>query len=304
MAIELILDKLVDPLRHIGFILFKLFVALVGGYVVGYVISEVIKKVLRVEEFQKTLVKYGAVTSHLWNSIINFIGQFIKWYTIIFLLYVLFNQDVFFKEPVYFLFVFFTSLLFFVVLVIIGLLLGGVLHKITKDTLVAIGLEAELEKHKVADSLGGVPLSTILASIVKWYVVLVFLNEGVTKLGLPVLSNVIGNLLAYVPNAILGLLIILATLIIVDFTGTAIRKRRVAFSEFLALIIEIVIVFFGAVLALPKFGITNISILEDSFKILLAGVAIGIAIAMGLGLKDAISDTAKHYEKEIIEHKK
>ncbi len=62
---------------------------------------------------------------------------------------------------------------------------------------------------------------------------------------------------------------------------------------------ESVIVFFGAVIALPHFGVTNISILEDSFRILMAGVSLALAIAAGLGLKDFIGKVAQKYEKEV-----
>lgn len=293
------MNDMINSLRFYGFEAFKLFVAFIGGYIIGYIISKVVEKVLKISELQKTLVRYGAVTTNLWASITSFIAQYVKWYTVIFVI-----NAVFFNQMIDKLFIFLTNLLLFIVLLVIGLLIGGFLHKITKETLVAIGMEAELERHHVADSLGGIPLSSILASIVKWYVVLVFLNEGISKLGLPMLSGVMGDLLTYIPNAILGLLIILTTLIIADFTGSSLRKRNVAFSEFLALVVEIVIVFFGAVLALPKFGIVNVSILEDSFKILMVGVAIGLAIAMGLGLKDAIKRATTYYEEETVEHRK
>jgi len=84
-----------------------------------------------------------------------------------------------------------------------------------------------------------------------------------------------------------------------NYTGDRIKQRKVNYAETFALCVESVIVFFGAVIALPHFGVTNVSILEDSFKILMIGVSLALAIAAGLGLKDFVGKMAQKHEKEI-----
>jgi hypothetical protein len=318
-----------DSLRLIVGAAFALFAAFIVGYVFGHIISKVIEKVLKIGELQKTLVKYGAVTTHLWDSITNLLSLYIKWLIVVIALDKALIAVVayFTNMPTYTSFLtpftdFLVSLLFLIVLVIIGLLLGGFLYKITKDSLVAVGLEAELEKHHVADSLGGIPLSSILASIVKWYVVLVLLTTGTQQFLSTVvigteelaLKTTMEGLMAYIPQAILGVLILIATLIIADFASTNIKKKKLAFSDLLGVGVEIIILFFGVILALPKLlgvqdpegkvFIQSLSVMTDSFKFLIIGVSIGLAIAIGLGLKDAIAKATKYYEEEKIEHKK
>lgn len=324
----LTVNEMIGFLRYYGFVAFALFAAFIVSYVVGHIVSRVIEKLLKIGELQKTLVKYGAVTTNLWDSITSFFSQYIKWLVVVLGLdwalievagRVVDGKAVSILTP---LSDFLISLLFLIVLLVIGLLLGGFLHKITKDTLVAVGLEKELEKHHVADTLGGIPLSSILASIVKWFVVLVFLTTGTQQFLSTVtigqeelaLKTTMESLMVYIPQAILGLLILLATLIIADFASANIKKRKVSFADLLGIGVEVIIVFFGAVLALPrllgvqdpegKIFMQSLSVMTDSFKLLMIGVALGLAIAVGLGLKDAIAKASGYYEEEVVEHKK
>lgn len=284
--------------------------AFILGYVLGYIISNVIRKLLTINKLEKGLVRYGAVTPELWASIVSFVAQSAKWWFVI-LIVVSAYQNAFqvdsTQDPIVMFFYFVNSLLLLAFLTIGGLLLGGVLYKITKEFLISIGLESELGKHRVADSIGGIPISNILASIVKWYTVLLFIWQGLVVFNAPFsispefnkLGMVMeGVLVGYVPEAILGLLVLLVALIIADFVGSNIRKRNVSFAEILAMGAETMIVFFGAVLALPKFGIHNVSILEDSFKILMVGISVGLAIALGLGLKDVVAEAGKDIIKK------
>jgi len=297
--------------------IFWLILAFILGYILGYIISNVIRRVLTIGKLEKGLVRYGAATTELWQSMVSFISQSTKWWFVILIVVSayqnLFNITQGQQDPIVMFFYFVNSLLLLALLTIGGLLLGGVLYKITKDFIVSIGLETELGKHKVADSLGGIPISNILASIVKWYTVLLCIWQGLiifnasfrlspefNKLGLVMEGILVG----YIPEAILGLLVVIVSLIIANFAGTNIRKRNVSFADVLAMGAETVIVFFGAVLALPKFGIHNVSILEDSFKILMIGLSIGLAIAIGLGLKDAVAKAGQVYGEEIIKKKR
>ncbi len=291
--------------------------AFIFGYVLGFIISNVIQRALTIGKLERDLVKCGAATTELWKSIVGFISQSVKWWFVI-LIVVSAYQNSFNiiqgqQDPIMMFFYFVNSLLLLVLLTIGGLLLGGALYKITKDFLVNIGLESELGKHKIADSLGGIPISNILASIVKWYTVFLCIWQGLiifnASFGLSQEFNKLGSvmegiLIGYMPEAVLGLLVIMVALIIADFTGSSIRRRNVKFSEIIAIGAETVIVFFGAVLTLPKFGIQNVSILEDSFKILMIGISLGIAIAIGLGLKDAVAKAGNLYEEGIERRKR
>jgi len=277
-------------LYHTAMALRFIFVFLIG-YIFACIVSVVVKRILNVGELQKTLIKYGATTTKLWESTTNFVAQYLKWYITVMVLTTL-------TIPmINIVFVFMGNLLWFILLAILGLILGGVSYKLVRDTLDNLGFDAELKKHKMSNALGGYTLSGILASIVRWYVILLLLGQGVDKLSLPKLSLFLNDVMAYIPDAVLGLMTLIISFLIANLAGMKIRDRKVVLSEFFAICAELVVVFFGAVMALPKFGVTNVSILEDSFKLLVAGLSLGLAIALGLGLKDSVAALSKKYEK-------
>lgn len=271
----------------------RFLVVFLVGYFIALITATVIKRLLNLKEIKTSLVRYGAMTTKLWESITAFLGSYLKWYITIGVLTVFsisFITDVF---------NFLTSLLWFIILTIIGLCLGGVVYKIIKDALHELGLEEELTKHKIADAFGGFTLSSILSGIVKWYIVLLFIGQGIAKLNLPKLSLFVDELMLYIPNAVLGLMVVIVALLVSNLSAVKIRSRKTAVSEVLALGVQVIVIFFGAVIALPKFGVSNVSILEDSFKILSIGVSLGLGIALGLGLKDPISRLGSKYGKDI-----
>lgn len=264
------------------------------GYLLGIVIAAALKRLLLLESIKSKLVKYGASSAGTWASLAGFIAESARWLTVAAILS-LTELRVFLD-----LFMFAWSLFVFVLLAVAGLLLGGVVYKLFKEGFVALGLEEELKKFNVSDSVGLVPISSILASIGKWYVVILFVSTGMGYFPLPAqfgLYAFMNSLVVYVPHVIFGFIVLLSALILANFMSNRIKYRNMPFSDMLALGFEAVIIFFGIVLALPEFGIKDVSIIADSFKILMIGVAVGLAIAMGFGLKDSVSKMAEKFSK-------
>jgi len=282
-------------------------VAVVVGLILGWFVSKILDRLLRISDIQKTLVRYGAVTTHLWDQVVTFLSHYMLWLTLIFVINVTFYRNHLLEG----LFLFMTNLLALVVFTLIGIMIGGIIYKIGKQTLVAVVLEAELEKHRISDKLGGISLTTVLASVLQWYIVLVFLTTGVQQFLSTIhvsgtelaLSEAMKNLMNYVPQAILGVLVIIATLIIADIVSVNLKKKTHAFSDAIAIGAEAVVLFFGVIIALPKLlGVPDpegvifmqsLSVMTDSFKFLVIGISLGIAIAVGLGMKDYVARVAK-----------
>jgi len=259
-----------------------------------------------------SVTSYGAMTQKLWSSVISFFSHYMRWYFTLFFTVKIFDMIIRvvspsmataaqsivtpFEGPLSFL----TSLLWFIVLTMVGLAAGGIVYTVVKDGLESLGLSEQMERHKVAGAFGGIEASSLAAASVKWYIVLLFMNEGTLKLGLPVLSRFIGGLVDYMPDAASGLLILGISMVLARFAAENIRGRKLSFSEIFALGVESTIIFFGIVLSLPiLFPELDVSILTDSFKILMVGVSAGIAIAMGLGLKDHMGGTAKKFGSRL-----
>lgn len=290
MSLNTQIDRIVDY-AGTGIVLAILFVF---AYLIGGVISKVAYGVLKFEKLEDIVIKYGAMRSKLWGDTINFLVFYTKWFVVVGILTL--SDIPLITNGIY---PFMNQLFWFIVLVILGLIIGGFVSKFIRDISMDFGWEEKLVKYGLADALGDIPITSLLTGIVKWYIVLIFIAQGVEQFELPVLEDFMNKLMMYIPQAILGSLIILFALMIADYTGDRIKRRKVSFAETLALLVEILIVFLGLVIALPHFGVFNVSILEDSFKIFIAGISLAIAIAFGLGLKDSISRIAQKYEDKL-----
>lgn len=290
MSLNTQLDRIVDY-AGTGIVLAILFVF---AYLIGWIVSKVVSRILKFEKLEDIVIKYGTMGSKLWGDTINFLVFYTKWFVVVGILTL--TDIPLITNGIY---PFMNQLFWFIVLVILGLIIGGFVSKFIRDISMDFGWEDKLVKYGLADALGDIPITSLLTGIVKWYIVLIFIAQGVEQFELPVLEDFMNKLMMYIPQAILGSLIILFALMIADYTGDRIKQRKVSFAETLALLVEIVIVFLGLVIALPHFGVFNVSILEDSFKIFIAGISLAIAIASGLGLKDSISRIAQKYEDKL-----
>jgi len=265
------------------------------AYIIGLIISKVLHSILKSEKIEDFVLKYGVMRSKAWEHILGFLVFYVKWFIVVAIL-TLSNISLI-TDGLYPLM---NNLLWFIVLVIIGLIIGGIVSKFIRDISMDFGWEEKLTKYGLADALGDISITSLLTGIVKWYIVLLFMAQGIERFeGMTVLAKFMDGLMAYIPQAILGSIIMLVALLIADYTGDRIKQRKVSFAETFAFCVESIIVFFGAVISLPHFGVTNVSILEDSFKILMIGISLALSIAAGLGLKDFVGKVAQKYEKEI-----
>jgi len=163
----------------------------------------------------------------MWADTINFLTLYAKWFIVISILTLsdipLITSDIY---P------FMTQLLWFIVLVIVGLIVGGFFSKFVRDISLDFGWEDKLVKYGLVDALGDIPVTGFLAGIVKWYIVLIFMAQGVDLFqSLPVLTEFMNGLMAYIPQAILGGFIMLVALLISDYTGDRIKQKQVPFQK-------------------------------------------------------------------------
>jgi len=297
-----------------GLVWFALLVAnLAVSYLGASIFSQALRHNLSAKQLTNAIVRYGAMTSNLWESVVCFICRYLKWYLTFVLTVIGFD---FIVGPmilstgsssklsemmvVIWGFEFLSGLFWFICLTVAGLVMGGVVFKVVREGLEQLGLHDQMSAHGIEGAFGGLRLSEIIGGICKWYIVLLFMNEGSVKLDLPILSKVIGSFVDYIPDALSGLFILLASLLIAKFAASRIKLVKLSFAELLALGVQATIVFFGLVLSLPIFvDQLDVSILTDSFKIMVVGVSMGTAIALGLGLKDGIADLSMRYEKRF-----
>ena len=94
------------------------------------------------------------------------------------------------------------------------------------------------------------------------------------------------------------MIIALAALIAGDYASYKIEETKIKSSRFVGLGTKIVIIFLGAIIALKQVGI-DVSVVENSFLVILAGVMLALALAFGLGFSEAVKAESKDLVKKI-----
>ncbi len=177
------------------------------------------------------------------------------------------------------------------VLIITLFAIGGrFLSSFLKDLLINLGTD------KLADRLqlfiiGENSLSAILANIAFFFVVFFGIVSGVEMLGFNQLTGILYTVLSLMGSILFGLIVMIIGNTIASAVHTAMVKSQD--NSYIASIARVAILGLFLAIALRTMGIAN-SIVELAFGLTLGSLAVTIALAYGLGGREA---AGKHMEK-------
>jgi len=162
-------------------------------------------------------------------------------------------------------------------------------------------LDGSLQKAGVKQDIVG-----ILAAIVYWIVLLVFLSAVFEALGLEVVVTTFNQLITYLPNLIIAVITIVLALLVGRFVRGAIvaglEKLHIAYGNVVAVIAEGLVVLLGASIAASQLGL-DVTIITANITAVVIGVITLLVIALGLGSRTVVSNiiggyyTKQYYRK-------
>jgi Conserved TM helix len=185
---------------------------------------------------------------------------------------------------------FIPRLLGFLVILIVGLIIATVIAKAVTFLLRKVGFD------RMSDRIGltrfeqrmGVKMDTagILGKIVYWFIVLIFLVPAADALGIPAVSNVLNQLVAYIPNVFVAILVLflgaLAGTVVADLVRGTVAWANIGNPNIFAGIARWAIIGFAALIALEQLQVAP-SLINELFGAVVAAVAIAFGLAFGLG---------------------
>lgn len=189
------------------------------------------------------------------------------------------------------------NLLGAIVILIIGVLIANLLKWIIVRILEAARVQSAFDELQFAQTLKRVNLSTnipnIVGEFIKWVTIILFLLPAASVLGLPQVSNVLDQIINYLPNVGSAIIIVFLGGLFAEFIGNIVRATAAGLgshaSTSLAVISRYIIYIFAALAALAQLGIAP-QVINILLTGLVAAGAIASGLSFGLGGKDAAAD--------------
>ena len=193
-----------------------------------------------------------------------------------------------------------------ILIVIIGWAIGALLGRVVSQVIKSLRLDEGLRKAGLEDFLarGGINLNSgaFLGGLVKWFVMLVFLIGALDVLRLTQVTEFLKNILEYIPQVIVAVLILLAAGVIGDALKRVVvssaKTAEVKSSGFLGSVTKWAIWVFAILVALSQLGIAPV-IINTLFTGFVVALSLAFGLAFGLGGQDVAARVLDKVSKEI-----
>ncbi|MCA9392391.1 hypothetical protein KC614_04310 [candidate division WWE3 bacterium] len=190
----------------------------------------------------------------------------------------------------------------------VGWIVAGTVKRLVIKLLEVTQIEPFAEKVGIGSALKRVGASVtpneLLGEVVRWAVVLVFLNPTVEILGLSQVTVLINSTLLYIPRVIVAALILMLGIIFADLTSQFVKGTAAALGTNAANALEVItkysIITFVVLAALSELGIAE-TLITTLFTGLVAMVAIAGGLAFGLGGKDLAAELLEALKRSLQE---
>jgi hypothetical protein len=144
-----------------------------------------------------------------------------------------------------------------------------------------------------------------LGQLVNWFFIVVFLLAVTDMLGLYAFSNFLKDVLNYIPNIIIAVLVMLAAVVVANFlrkvVSASVMSARLHAPKFLGTLAWWAVVVFGFLTALVQLNVA-VSVINTLITGFIAMLALAGGLAFGLGGK-GYAEYLINKLREHTEHK-
>ncbi len=178
------------------------------------------------------------------------------------------------------------------VIILIGWVIAGVLARIVTGLLQRAGADRLFAKHGAAvygSQSTSIRPSLVGGELVKWLIRIFFLVAAANLLGLTQVSQLLNDVLLWIPNLIVAAIILLIAPVLARFVRGAIEvgAGEMGFTNgrLLGQIAEVAIIAFAVIIAVNQVGIAA-NLVNILFIGLVGALALAFGLAFGLGGRD------------------
>ena len=180
-----------------------------------------------------------------------------------------------------------------IVLLIAALLVAKITERTLRAFLVRLKFDTLLGKVGVDEGLGRIgvrqEMSRFLPRVVYWLLLFLFAKTAADALGLEAISSAIGTFMAYLPNVVAAVLILLVGTALSQFAGRAVSEAAensgIDYASSLGGLVSGLLLLVVGIMAISQLRIDT-DIVRLVIAALLAGFALAFGLSIGLGSRD------------------
>lgn len=166
-------------------------------------------------------------------------------------------------------------------ILLIGIIIGSIVKQLILSTSKSLKIDSYLKKYGVPELREDYTWSNILAEIARWFVIIIFLIPTSDVWGLPRIGTLLNELLLYLPNVFVAVVIALVGFVLArlahDVILASVKGVTKESAEGIASATQWIINIFVILAVLNQLGVAS-----DLIRILFTGIVAMIALAGGI----------------------
>jgi len=187
-----------------------------------------------------------------------------------------------------------------IVILIVSYIVAKILQAVVARVLKAVGFDGWMERGGIKQFFDRAQTretpATVLGKLAFWFVFIIAITMAADALGIRQVSEVLAQLIAYIPSIIAAVLILVLAALLANFLSGLVRGATN--SDLLANIARYAIIVYAVFAALTELGIA-VQLTAPTFLIVLGGAVLAAAIAFGWGGRDVAKDIIeRHYDRQ------
>lgn len=200
------------------------------------------------------------------------------------------------------------KILGFVVILVIGWFVASLIAKIAAGLLRTVKFNDLAQRAGMTDFMKKMGVDTdasgLIANIAKWFIRLIVLVVAFDALGLPAVSDVLRQLLLWLPNLVVALVVLVVAGLLATMLGKIVRgaTAQAGFSnpDTLATVAKVAVWGFAIVVAVNQIGIAA-TLVNTVVMALVGALALAFGLAFGLGGRDEAAKILAELRKSAEE---
>ena len=184
-------------------------------------------------------------------------------------------------------------------ILIVGYIVAKILQAVAGRILQGIGFDGWMERAGIKRFFDRADTrqtpASILGRLVFWFVFIIAIVMATDALGIRQVSAVFSQLIAYIPNIVAAILILILASLLANFVAGLVRGATGI--DVLGTVAQVAIIVYAVFAALTQLGIA-VQLTAPTFLIVLGAIALAAAIAFGFGAQGVARDIVERaYER-------